>query len=368
MLSADPEAGFTLIEVMIASALFVVVAFAGFEAVRQLGAGVVMLAQRADAAAQLAVAEGELRSAALSSVAVFAPPSGCGDAVEFLQRDAAGTSFLLFATHTNAQGSVNLVRASGAGPLNPCDTTLATQTVIAGIDAFTVTTFTAAQLAAHTDPIGGQPDGGILVPGGSLAIAVDAHDKDFDGSTIATGNDVVEVTIDADPAVTAVDLVAGNRPSGFTEQLAYTCNGRCEATVPFGEIRGGMYTDCTSSIAFANSAAYYAPATYAFHTLASGQQQIIVTSYAVTGQYLFAFSGPSPLTVARTWPVAVWPPAGSPLAGTIADPWPIDYASNAVAMRGAAQIASDIGEPATYAAELSACADMDAESGNLFGA
>ncbi len=65
------EAGFTLIEVLVATALFVFVALAGFEAVRQIGWNVNLLAQRADAAAQLDVAAGMLRSDALSAIAVW---------------------------------------------------------------------------------------------------------------------------------------------------------------------------------------------------------------------------------------------------------------------------------------------------------
>jgi len=69
-----------------------------------------------------------------------------------------------------------------------------------------------------------------------------------------------------------------------------------------------------------------------------------------------------PATVERTWPVAVWPPPGSALAGTIADAYPVDYANNVIAARGAAQLAADLGEPAAFAAALTACADMHADT------
>ena len=59
------EAGFTLIEVLVATALFVFVALAGFEVLRQLSWNVNLLAQRTAAAAQLEVAAGRLRSDAL---------------------------------------------------------------------------------------------------------------------------------------------------------------------------------------------------------------------------------------------------------------------------------------------------------------
>jgi prepilin-type N-terminal cleavage/methylation domain-containing protein len=360
------ESGFTLIEVLVASAIFVGVALAGFEMFRQLGATVIQLATRADAAAQLSLAESDLRSAALSAVAVFAPPSTCGAAVEFLKRDAGGTSFQLFALRPNASNGRELVEATAPGPLDPCAAATVVTPIVAQINALTVTTFHATQLAAHADPVSGQNDGGMLVASGVTAVAVDAHVRNLDGSAITSGNDVVEVRIDADPVVTIVDLVAGNRPSAYTQQLAYTCGGRCEANGPFGELRGGAYTDCVATLDFANGPAYYVPAVYGFRTLPSGRRQTIVTAYAVTGAYLFAFAGPTPLTVARTWPTAQWPPAGSALAGTIADPYPVNYVTNAVATRGAGGIATDLGEPVAYAAELTACADLHAESGVLF--
>jgi prepilin-type N-terminal cleavage/methylation domain-containing protein len=351
-----PEAGFTLIEVLIATALFVFVAVAGFEVLRGLGWNVNLIAQRNAAAAQLDVVEGMLRSEALSAVAVWKPASTCGDAVEFMQRTAAGTSFLLYATR-----AANLVRASAAGPMNPCDDTLQTQTVVPAVARFAVTRVPASGLPAHADPVSGNVDGGLFMPGSITSIAVDSHAADFDGSQIATGNDVIEVTLDADPVRTTVDLLAGNRPSAYTQVLAYACNGRCEATGAFPEIRNAAFTDCVPGYDFQNSATYYVPAAFGAVAAARGNQRIVVTAYNVTGGYTFAFSGPVPTTAERTWPVGVWPPAGSALAGTIADAYPVDYANNAIATRGAAQIAADLGAPAAFAADLTACGDMHAD-------
>jgi type II secretory pathway pseudopilin PulG len=351
------EAGFTLIEVLIATGLFVFVALAGFEVLRQLSWNVNLIAQRADAAAQLNVAAATLRSDALSSVAVWKPASTCGDAVEFMQRRAGGASFLLYVARAS-----NLVRAMAAGPMNPCDATLQTQTVVAAITSLAVTRVPAAGLAAHTDPVSGNADGGLFVPAGMTSIAVDSHATDVDGSQITTGNDVVEVTIDAEPVQTTVDLLAGNRPSAYTQVLAYACNGRCEATGPFPEIRNAAFTDCVPGYDFQNSATYYAPAAYGYAGLGNGNGRIVVTAYSVTGGYTFAFGGPLPATLERAWPVAVWPPAGSALAGTIADAYPLDYTNNAIQARGAAVLAADLGEPAAFAAALTACADMHADT------
>jgi hypothetical protein len=350
------EAGFSLIEIMVASALFVFVAFAGFDVLRQFGWNVNLLAARAGAAAQLDAAAAMLRSDALSAVAVWKPPSACGDAVEFMQRNAGGTSFLLYAGRSAA-----LVRAAAASPMNPCDPALDVQTVVAAVTNVAVTRIGAAALPTHADPISGQADGGLFVPAGITAVAADAHVLDVDGSPITSGNDVVEVTLDADPVTTTVDLLAGNRPSAFTQVLTYACNGRCEANAPFPEIRNAAFTDCTPGYDFQNGPAYYVPAAYAYVDAGNGTQRIVVTAYTLTGGYTFAFAGPVPVTAERTWPVAVWPPAGSALAGTIADPYPVDYASAAPALRGPALIAADLGEPATFIAELNACMDMHAD-------
>jgi Tfp pilus assembly protein PilV len=350
------DAGFTLIEVLLATTLFVFVAVTGFEVLRQLSWNVALMAQRADASTQLSLAASSMRSDALSALAVWKPASSCGDAVEFMQRDAGGTSFVLYADRAPA-----LVRATAPGPMNPCGAALRVQTVVAAIAHFTVTPVAATALATHSDPISGNVDGALFNPGGVTEVAVDSHATDIDGSHILAGNDSVEVTIDADPVVTPIDLVPGNRPSSYTHVLAYTCNGRCEATAPFPEIRSGTFTDCTPGYDFQNSAAYYVPATYGVVPAGNGNQRIVVTSYSVAGGYTFAFAGAPPAAAERSWGIGVWPPAGTPPAGTIADPYPVDYANNAVAARGIAQVAADLGEPIAFSAELTACANMHAD-------
>ncbi len=346
------DAGFSLIEVLVATALFVLVSLAGFEILRQLGGHVELLAQRNDSAAQLDVAASALRSTALSAAAVWKPASACGDAVEFMARNAGGVSFALYLMRDGA-----LVRANSSGPLDPCAASLQTSTVVASIVSLRVARIAAPALAAHTDPVSGNVDGGLILPGGVTPVAVDAHVSDAGGSHITAGNDVVEVTIDADPAQTTLDLLAGNRPSAYTQVLSYACNGRCEAGGLFPEIRNAAFTDCVPGYDFRNSAAYYVPAGYAYIG-PSGAQHLVVTAYSVTGGYTFAFGGPAPITVERTWPIATWPPAASPLAGTIADPYPVDYANNAIASRGAAAVAADLGEPAAFDAQLAACIRM----------
>ncbi len=337
------EAGFTLIEVLLATALFAFVALAAFESLRGLAANVAALAQRATARAALTNTVAMLRSDAVSAVAVWKPATLCGDAIAFMQRDAAGTHFILYRARGDA-----LVRTAGVAPLDPCDAGLPADTLVGGVTSFSVAAGAASALAAR-DP--------ILIAAGITDVAVDAHVLDVDGNPIRAGNGVVEVTLAADPRQVVVDLVAGSRPSGYTQVLRYACGGRCAANGPFPEIRGGDYTACTAGSDFANSALYYVPATVATEETAGGPQ-FRVTSYWVTGAYTFAFAGRDATVARRIWAPAIWPPGGA----LVDDPYPVDYGANAVAARSAAQIASDLGEPAAFAAELTDCGAMNADA------
>jgi len=343
------EDGFTLIEVLIASAIFVFVAVAGFETLRQLGAAVGMLAQRASTAAAMNVAVEQLRADASSSVAVWLPASACGTAVSLMRRTAGGTSFATYAV----RGGV-LVRATGAGPIDPCAASLNLDTVLPSVTAMTATAIAPSALPAHVDPVSGNPDGGLF-RSGIPSIAVASHALDYDGSTILTGNTIVEVTLDAEPAQATVDLVAGNRPNAYTDVLTYACGDRCAANGIFPEIAGLDVTTCTVDAPdLPDSADFYV----ASATGLSGAGRIVTTAYAVHLRYGFTFSGPSTaVTAYRTGPVMVWP-AGANLS----DPYPVDYTANAIKATGAAALAAQFGPPANLATALSLCAGIAAET------
>lgn len=341
-----------LLDVLLSVVLFAFVALTGLESVRGLSADVTLLAGREAAQAQLRVAAARLRADALAAVAVWKPTSSCGDAVAFMERNAAGTSFGLYVLRAGA-----LVHAVGPAPLDPCDPTLAVETLVAQASAFTVTVFPAAALPAHVDPVSGAVDGGMLLAAGTTSVAVDVHALDVDGSPIVGGNALAEVTIDAAPVLTVVDLVAGNRPSGYEEVLDYACGGRCAANVPFPELQGLAVSSCTLGYDFANAPQYYVPASFALVDV-SGQPQLVVTSYRVTGAYIFTFAGADQLTVQRNWTPAIWPPGGP----TLSDPYPVNYATSALANVAPSQIASDIGAAASYAAALTDCTAINADA------
>ncbi len=341
--------GFTLVEVLVATAIFVFVAVAGFETLRQLGLGVGLLAQRAGSAASLTTALGQLRADAVSATAIWTPNAPCGAAVSMMRRDAAGTSFTTYVAREHT-----VMRATAPGPINPCDPTLALDTVLTAVPSVAVTSIPVSALATHVDPVNGNSDGG-LVRSGAPAIAVDAHEHDYDGSQVLAGNAVVEVTIDADPAQATIDLIAGNRPSGYTNVLSYACGARCAANSVFPEIASLDFTTCTMSAPdLPDTTAFYTPSA----TGIGAAGRIVTTAYAVHLRYAYTFGGSTsaPLTVYRVGPTVTWPAAAN-----LSDAYPADYSSNAVRSTGPATLAALFGPPPNLATNGTICAGMNAE-------
>ena len=339
-----------LIEVLVAMAIFVFVAVAGFETMRALGSGVDLLAQRSGANARLATVMGQLESDATSASAVWTPNSLCGAAVSMMRRDAAGTSFTTYVVRNGM-----LVRAGGPGPIDPCDPALATDTVLDNVASITTAALAANNLPAHIDPVSGSPDG-ALFRGGIPVVAVDAHALDYDGSHILTGNGIVELTIDASPAQVTVDLLAGNRPNGYTNVLTYACGYRCEANTMFPEVSSLDYATCTANTPdLPDSSAFYA----ASSTTLSATGRIVTTAYAVHLRYSYTFAGgaSSPLTVYRIGPTVTWPASAN-----LSDAYPVDYTANAVRALGAPALATLFGPPPTLASATAVCAGMNAET------
>ena len=346
---AHADDGFTLVEVLVATAIFVFVAVAGFETLRQLGLGVGLLAQRAGSAASLNTALGQLRDDAVSAAAIWTPSAPCGAAVSMMRRDAAGTSFTTYVARNNA-----ILRATAPGPIDPCDPTLTLDTVLPNVPTVSATSIPVSALVTHVDPVSGNSDGG-LVRNSAPAIAVDAHERDYDGSHVLAGNAIVEVTIDADPAQATIDLIAGNRPSGYTNVLSYACGSRCAANTVFPEIAGLDFTTCTMSAPdLPDTSAFYTPSA----TGVGAAGRIVTTAYAVHLRYTYTFDGGSsaPLTVSRVGPVVTWPAAAN-----LSDAYPADYTNNAVRSTGPAALAALFGPPPNLATNGTICAGMNAE-------
>lgn len=341
---APPEAGFTLIEILIVTALFVVVTIAGFETLRSLGNTLSLITTRNTLYAQSRALANILRADSHSAAAIWSPAAPCangGTSLELMKNDAAGYSFELF-RFQNGQ----IQRAMSPNAIDPCSANDRYDTMVDQANALTVTTIPATQLAAHVDPISQNVDGGMIVTGGVSAVAADAHVVDAAGTTITSGNTIAEVTLDVSPFVTVIDLVAGNRPSTYTQVLNYQCTARCAAnsTTNFPELAGLHLNTCIASANIPDGT-WYAP--IIDHFVDNGTGVLVpggpIEHYVITGYDSFAFTGTDMKTVTRFWPQAVWPPANAP---PLNDPYPFDPGNNSVNTiiqnGGAGQIANDL--------------------------
>jgi hypothetical protein len=159
------QAGFSLIEIAIAAGLFAALAFAAFECVRLLAAGVPHLRARQSAYAALESLSAELRAEARSATAIWSSAPSAGGArddcvqLDFFTADAGGPRF-------------------------------------------------AASVPA-TAPI-------------PLGVT------DASGNALGGGNTLVEVRIDTADGSRVVGLLPGVFPNGYTQVLRYTCSERCD--------------------------------------------------------------------------------------------------------------------------------------------
>ena len=234
------EAGFSLLEVLIATALFGVVAIGAFEGVRQLAAGMRQLTARHLAYASLERLTAQLRAEARSATAIWSSsPNARGGhddcaQVDFFASDAAGPKFWSYRTFPNhtasdaVAGDV-LERLAGTAPLAACDTGLHGAVVLAGVRApFGVEVVAADALAAHRDAYLGEADSPFVAASVPATAPVALGVTDASGAAVRGGNAVVELRIETGDGSRVVDLLPGVFPSGFTEVLRYTCSERCD--------------------------------------------------------------------------------------------------------------------------------------------
>ena len=249
------QAGFTLIEILIAASLFVVVGMGALESVRVLLPATRQLGARHLNYAGVERLTSQMRAEARSAVAVWAsapPKTGAHDdcdEISFYTADASGLKFWgyrRFPNHTSADavpGNV-LFRVTGSGVQPPpCNPSATGQTVATGVTAFSVTRVAAPQLGGHTDPYDGAKDG-VFVTGALDDDTVPTGVNDASGSPVQGGNAVAEIRLDTADASRVVDLSPGIMPSGFTTVLSYQCNARCGAGHSVGVSQ--RLTDCNA--------------------------------------------------------------------------------------------------------------------------
>jgi type II secretory pathway pseudopilin PulG len=292
------EAGFSLIEILIAAGLFVVVSFGALEAVRQLLAATQHLASRHLAYESVERLSAQLRAEARSatSIAVPAVPSSGRDTcvqVDFYTADAAGPHFWSYRTFPNHAPSDPipgdaLERLAGSSPIAPCDPAQHGAIVGRSVRTFTATTVTAASLTTHADPyLGGvtrdSPFAGPTVADASVSLGV----RDAVGAPVSGGNALVEVRIANDDVARLVDLVVGVFPTGYTLQLVYSCDDRCTVGHDTGAPK--TITSCTMT-AWQEAWSRVASYTPVLRSDGSGIYDL-VPSYWVAGYFVFTYSG-----------------------------------------------------------------------------
>jgi prepilin-type N-terminal cleavage/methylation domain-containing protein len=231
------ERGFSLIEIVIAAALFAVVAFAAFATLRQALADARRLGARHLALGTLERLSAQLRAEARGATAIWVGASaGAGhddcDQLDFATADAGGPKFWSYRRFPNHGASDAippdaLQRVASTVPVAACALADPAETVLTGTSGFTVARFDPSVLAAHADPYLGQPDGAFakaVPPDPRVPLGM----RDADGNAISGGNTLTEVRLDTGDGSRAVELVPGVFPSGFTAALTYTCNARCQ--------------------------------------------------------------------------------------------------------------------------------------------
>ena len=234
------EAGFSLIEVLIAAALFAGVAFGGFELVRQLVFGGEHLTARRLGYAALDRFTARLRTEARSATAIWigAPSASTGhdDCVEldFYTADAAGPrfwSYRSFPNHTRADivPAGVIERVAALAPIAPCDATQRGDIALDGLQSPpALAALAPGLLSSHTDAYLGQNDSTFVGASVPATAPISLGVLDAAGVPVSGGNTLIEARVDTTDGSRVIDLLPGIFPSGFTEVLRYTCSERCD--------------------------------------------------------------------------------------------------------------------------------------------
>lgn len=297
------EDGFSLIEILLATALFVVVSFAAFEAVRQLVASEQHLAARHLAYEGLERLTAQLRAEARSATAIWtsSPTAGAGhdDCVQldFATADAGGPkfwSYRVFPNHTRADPVPpdELERLAGSSPIAACGVAQTGAVVATEIRAFSAQRIAASSLPLHVDPVLGAGNADSPFAGSKVAdAAVGLGYDDASGKELAGGNGLVEVGLANDDAARTLDLLPGVFPTGYTVQLTYTCDDRC--TVGHDTNAPKTLTACVMT---GWQLAWSSPASYVNKPRndGSGIIDVVPATWWIAGSFVFTYSGTAP--------------------------------------------------------------------------
>ncbi len=290
------QAGFSLIEVLLAAALFAFVAFGAFEVVRQMAFSAAHLGARQNAYTSMERLAAQLRAEARGALALTATAAGSGandcDELAFAAADSSGPHFWAYRRFPHhAVGDAvppdALLRVAGTRPLTVCDPTAAAATVLSGVTAFTATSTNADQLRVHRDPYVGNADTTFVKAAVSGSVATGLTDAS--GASIAGGNAVVEVTVASADAARAVDLVAGVFPTGFTDVLAYTCDARC--TVGHAADGAALTITTCALVGWTQPASSIGGYGAVADPSGGGAEDLVPNAWWISGVFVFRYSG-----------------------------------------------------------------------------
>jgi type II secretory pathway pseudopilin PulG len=230
------EAGFSLIEVLLATALFIVVALGAFEIVRQLLAAAQHLGARDQAYTALERLSSQLRAEARTATAIWisSPAAGAGSddcvQLDFFTADAGGAKFWSYRNFPNHGGAGDaLERLAGTAPIGPCDASRHGEVVLTKLQSPpAVAQIAANALPAHQDRYSSEADSGFVAATVPATPALPLGVLDASGAPVRGGNAVIELRVDTAAASRVVDLLPGVFPNGFNEVLRYTCSERCD--------------------------------------------------------------------------------------------------------------------------------------------
>ena len=234
------EAGFSLIEILIAAALFAAAAFGAFEALRQLAANGRQLTARHLASAALERLTAQLRAEARSATAIWSSSPQAGAAhdgcvqLDFFTADAGGPRFWSYRSFPNhlagepIPGDV-LQRLAGTAPIPPCDPGRAAESALSALQRpFALAAIAPDRLAAHRDAYLDLPDSPFVGGAVPAASPVSLGVLDAAGAAVQGGNTLIELQLATAAGSRVVELLPGVLPGGFTELLRYTCSERCD--------------------------------------------------------------------------------------------------------------------------------------------
>lgn len=243
----EGQRGFTIVEILIATGMFVVVMFAAFEALRGMTNSAALLYASHLQTREIETLASSLRDDASASQGIRTD-AGCPE-IDFYQSDggnAANTHYwgyrFVGASGTAPAQVYRLDEAST--PIVPCSGPPSGVSIASHLTGFAIRVLGVDDLDGSNGTMAIEPylAAPVRATLGSL-VAVD-------GGTYVAGNRAIEISLSGDRAARSVDLLTGVMPGAYTVQLNYACGKRsgCNAANgPIAEVAGRAIDSCIES-------------------------------------------------------------------------------------------------------------------------